>query len=67
MQSSHHYLWILFAFCALALLAYIGNINRPDTYEKGSYHGEINRQDWPLSIHIGESGCARLGLDRKKK
>ena len=60
MNESHHYLWIFFAFSVLAIVTYFFTINRPDNYQRGAIHAEYHRTDWPLSIHIGEGGCATL-------
>lgn len=66
MEPTHHYLWIFFAFCVLAVVTYIVTINRPDNYAKGSIHAEMHEQNWPLSISIGKGGCARLNPDMLK-
>ena len=63
MNSTHHYLWIGFAFCVLCAVTYLVTLNRPDSYKGNAIHAEQHRQDWPLSIHIGEGGCASLRPD----
>lgn len=63
MNESHHWGWIAVAVLALAALAYIFTINRPDiaSYANGAVHNEPHVNRWPLSINIGEGGCARIG------
>lgn len=59
-STAHHWGWMVVVLIIFGGVTYIWSINRPDQYEKGSIHAEQHRQDWPLSIHIGEGSCARL-------
>lgn len=58
-QLAGHLIWAFVALIILAVVTYIFTLNRPDV-QKGGYHGELHQQNWPLSIHIGDGGCARL-------
>ena len=58
-QLAGHLIWAFVALLILAAVTYIFTLNRPDV-QKGGYHGELHQQNWPLSIHIGEGGCAKL-------
>lgn len=60
MNNSHHYGWMAVVLIVFGVTTYIFTLNRPDEYNKGSIHAEQHRQDWPLSFHIGEGGCARM-------
>ena len=58
-QLAAHIIWAFVALIILAVVTYIFTLNRPNV-QKGGYSADYHRQDWPLSIHIGEGGCARL-------
>lgn len=58
--TAHYWGWMLVVLIVFGVSTYIFTINRPDEYSKGAIHAEQHRQDWPLSIHVGEGGCARL-------
>lgn len=60
MQQQHHYGWMVVVLIIFGVSTYIFTINRPDEYSKGAIHAEQHRQDWPLSVHVGEGGCARM-------
>jgi len=66
-STAHHWGWMAVVLIVFGVSAYIYSINRPDEYNKGSIHNEEHRQDWPLSIHIGEGGCASLGAVKAKE
>lgn len=57
MESHHHWAWMAVVLIIFGCAIYIW---RPNNYEKGSIHQEMHREDLPLSIHIGEGGCATL-------
>ena len=59
MNNAHHWGWMVVVLVGLGVVTYIFTLNRPDV-QKGGYHGELHQENWPLSIHIGEGGCARL-------
>ena len=58
-QLAAHIIWAFVALIILAVVTYIFTLNRPNV-QKGGYSADYHRQDWPLSIHIGVGGCARL-------
>jgi hypothetical protein len=58
-QLAGHLIWAFVALIILAVVTYIFTLNRPDV-QKGGFQADYHRQDWPLSVHIGEGGCARL-------
>ena len=58
-QLAAHIIWAFVALIILAVVTYIFTLNRPDV-QKGGFQADYHRQDWPLSVHIGEGGCARL-------
>ena len=58
-QLAAHIIWAFVALIILAVVTYIFTLNRPNV-QKGGYSADYHRQDWPLSIHIGEGGCARM-------
>lgn len=62
--TGHHWGWMIVVLIIFGGVTYIWSTNRPDQYEKGSIHAEQHRQDWPLSIHVGEGGCATIGKDK---
>lgn len=63
MNESHHWGWMFVVLAIFAGAGYLFTLNRPDnsSYGNGSVHNEPHRQDWPLSIHIGEGSCSRTG------
>lgn len=64
MDNQHHWGWMVVVIIIVAVAAWIYSSNRPDVenYGRGSIHGgDMHRQDWPFSIHIGESGCQTIG------
>jgi len=65
MNNAHHWGWMIVALIALGAITYVFTLNRPDLYKGNAIHAEQHRQDWPLSIHIGEGGCARLTPNMK--
>lgn len=64
MENSHHWGWMLVVLIIFGVGTYIFTLNRPDTYKGNAIHAEQHRNDWPLSIHIGEGGCAHLPFDK---
>lgn len=67
MDNQHHYGWMAVVLIIVCVCVYIWASNRPniDNYGKDSTHNEQHRQDWPLSVHIGEGGCANLAAQRE--
>lgn len=66
MDNVHHYGWMIVVLVVFGITTYIFSINRPDSYKGNAIHAEQHRQDWPLSIHVGEGGCARMSPDNLK-
>lgn len=60
MEREHHYGWMAVVLIMFGVVTYIWSTNRPDSYQKGAIHAEQHRQDWPLSFHVGEGGCAHI-------
>lgn len=60
--TTHHWGWMIVVLIIFGTVTYIWSINRPDNYANGAVHSESHRQDWPLSIHIGEGSCTHRPL-----
>lgn len=58
-STAHHWGWMVVVLIVFGVVTYVFTLNRPDV-QKGGYQADYHRQDWPLSIHIGEGGCARI-------
>lgn len=59
-ENAHHWGWMIIVLIIFFGAYWIYSTNRPDSYTRGAIHAEQHRQDWPLSVHIGEGGCAHL-------